>query len=122
MTPQLFRFAYVCEFMLALAAIFTAWPEIGGEAALQLMHWSFKVGLGFALAASIVGYTRTIVGSEKATSVRAFGWLAVMLLLTIGIGVVTYYYTLQEESGESDEPSGTVTIYYPGMPKTGAYS
>ena len=122
MTPQLFRFAYVCEFMLALAAIFTAWPEIGGEAALQLMHWSFKVGLGFALAASIVGYTRTLVGSEKATSIPAFGWLAVMLLLTIGIGVVTYYYTLQEESGESDEPSGTVTIYYPGMPITGAYS
>jgi hypothetical protein len=108
--------------MLALVAIFTAWPEIGGEAALQLMHWSFKVGLGFALAASIVGYTTTIVTSEKATSVRAFGWLAVMLLLTIGIGVVTYYYTLQEESGESDEPSGTVTIYYPGMPITGAHS
>jgi hypothetical protein len=40
----------------------------------------------------------------------------------IGMGVVTYYYTLEEESGDSDEPSGTVTIYYPCGPSTGAYS
>ena len=30
MTPKLLRFAYVCEFLLALIAIFTVWPEIGG--------------------------------------------------------------------------------------------
>ena len=40
----------------------------------------------------------------------------------IGMGVVTYYYALEEESGEADEPSGTVTIYYPSTPTTGAYS
>ncbi len=122
MTPKLFRFAYVCEFLLALAAIFTVWPEIGGEAALQLMHWGLKVGLGFALAAGIVGYTRSIVEAEKVANRRAFGWLAVMAVLTIGMGVVTYYYTLEEESGESDEPAGTVTIDYPDMPTMGAYS
>ena len=122
MTQKLFRFAYVCEFLLALVAIFTAWSEIGGQAALDLMHWGWKMGFGFALAACVVGFTMAIVNSEKIRCTRAGGWLAVIVLLTIGMGVVTYYYTLEEESGESDEPSGTVSISYPCMPTTGAYS
>ena len=122
MTQKLFRFAYVCEFLLALVAIFTAWSEIGGQAALDLMHWGWKMGFGFALAACVVGFTTTIVNSEKIRGARVGGWLAVIVLLTIGMGVVTYYYTLEEQSGESDEPSGTVSISYPCMPTTGAYS
>ena len=76
MTPKLFRFAYICEFLLALAAIFTAWPEIGGEAALELMHWGLKFGFGVALAAGVVGYTKTIVDAEKMVTWRAMlaGW------------------------------------------------
>jgi hypothetical protein len=108
--------------LLALVAIFTAWSEIGGQAALDLMHWGWKMGFGFALAACVVGFTTTIVNSEKIRGARAGGWLAVIVLLTIGMGVVTYYYTLEEQSGESDEPSGTVSISYPCMPTTGAYS
>jgi hypothetical protein len=122
MTPKLFRFAYTCEFLLALAAIFTAWPEIGGEASLALMHWGFKLGFGFVLAAAVVGFTNTILTSENVISWRSVGWLGAILALLIGMGVVTYYYTLEEESGDSDEPSGTVTIYYPCTPATGAYS
>jgi hypothetical protein len=122
MTPKLLRFAYVCEFLLALAAIFTAWPEIGGEAALELMHWGFKLGFGITLAACAVGYTKTIVAADRIVTWRSVGWWAAIALLAIGMGVVTYYYTLEEESGEADEPSGTVTIYYPCTPITGAYS
>ena len=122
MTPQLLRFAYTCEFLLALAAIFTAWPEIGGEASLAIMHWGFKFGFGLVLAAAVVGFTNTIMESEKFISWRSVTWLGAIVLLMIGMGVVTYYYTLEEESGDSDEPSGTVTIYYPCTPATGAYS
>ena len=122
MTPQLLRFAYICEFLLALAAIFTVWPEIGGVAALELMHWGFKLGFGVVMAAAIVACTRTMMQSERSLSWRAIAWLGVIALLAIGMGVVTYYYTLEEESGDSDEPSGTVTIDYPCKPSTGAYS
>ncbi len=122
MTRNLLRFAYVCEFLLALMAIFTAWSEIGGQAALDLMHWGWKLGFGFALGACVVGYTAAIVSAEKVWTWRASGWLVVILLLATAMGVVTYYYTLEEESGESDEPSGTVSIYYPRIATTGAYS
>jgi hypothetical protein len=122
MTQKLLRFAYVCEFLLASVAIFTAWSEIGGQAALDLMHWGWKLGFGFSLAGCVVGYTAAIVEAEKIGTRRASGWLVLIVLLAIGMGVVTYYYALEEESGESDEPSGTVSNYYPCMPTTGAYS
>jgi hypothetical protein len=122
MTPKLLRFAYVCEFLLALTAIFTVWPEIGGVAALELMHWGFKLGFGIALAGGIVAFTRTIVVSDRIVTLPSIAWLAAIVLLTVGMSVVTYYYTLEEESGESDEPSGTVSIYYSSMPSTGVYS
>ncbi len=122
MTPKLFRFAFVCEFLLALTATFTVWPEIGGEAVLELMHWGLKLGLGVALALCIVGFTAAIVNAEKLVSARAFGWFASILLLAFAMGVVTYYYTLEAESGDSDEPSGTVTIYDPGNSSAGSYS
>jgi hypothetical protein len=122
MTPKLLRFAYTCEFLLAVLAIFTAWPEIGGQAALDLMHWGWKLGFGLALGGGMVGYTAAIVGEEKIMTARAARWLAAILLITLAMGIVTYYYALQAETGETDEPSGTVSIYYPSIPKASARS
>jgi Kef-type K+ transport system membrane component KefB len=122
MTPTLLRFAYVCEFLLALIAIFTAWSEIGGQAALDVMHWGWKLGFGVALSAGAVGYTAAIVGEEKIGTVRAARWLVAILVITMAMGVVTYYYAVEAETGESDEPSGTVSIYAPWTPNTGDLS
>ena len=122
MTPKLLRLAYACEFLLALIAIFTAWSEIGGQAALDLMHWGWKLGFGVGLGSGVVGYTAAIVGEEKIMNARAARWLAAILLLTVAMSVVTYYYALEAETGESDEPSGTVSIYYPSVPRASAPS
>ena len=54
MSPKLLRLVYACEFLVALIAVFTTWSEIGGQATLDLMHWSWKLGLGFALSAAFV--------------------------------------------------------------------
>jgi hypothetical protein len=122
MTQKLLRFAYACEFLLALIAIFTAWSEIGGQAALDLMHWGWKLGFSVALAGGAVGYTAAIVGEEKLMNARAARWMAAIVLLTLAAGVVTYYYALAAETGETDEPSGTVSVYNPGIPRAGARS
>jgi len=122
MTHKLLRLAYACEFLLALVAIFTAWSEIGGQAALDLMHWGWKLGFGMVLAGGTVGYTAAIVGEEKVMNARAARWLAAIFLLTLAMGVVTYYYAVEAETGESDEPSGTVSIYYPCVPRPSARS
>jgi len=114
MTPKILRFGYVCEFLIALIAIFAAWSEIGGQPALDIMHWAWKLGLSVALAASIVGYTTALVADEPLWTLRSARWMSVIVIIIIGIGVVTYYYALQADTGESDE-TGTVS-FLTGLP------
>ncbi|HEY7306492.1 MAG TPA: hypothetical protein VH601_20370 [Bryobacteraceae bacterium] len=108
MSPKTLRFGYVCEFLIALIAIFAAWSEIGGQPALDVMHWGWKFGLSVALAASIVAYTAALIAEESLWNLRAARWLTTIVIIIIGIGVVTYYYALQADTGESDE-TGTVS-------------
>jgi hypothetical protein len=109
MTPKTLRFGYVCEFLIALIAIFAAWSEIGGQPALDLMHWGWKLGFSIALAAAIVAYTAALLAEDSLWNLRSARWLSVIVIIIIGIGIVTYYYALQADSGESDE-TGTVSL------------
>jgi hypothetical protein len=112
MTPRLLRFAYTCEFLLALVAIFTAWSEIGGQAALDLMHWAWKAGLGFGLAAAVVGFTAALLSDEPFWTVRAARWLTLMIILMLLAGAVTHFYMLQEDTGDPEE-TGSITMRLP---------
>ena len=112
MRVKLLRLAYAFEYLLALVAIFTAWSEIGGQAALDLMNWGYKLGFSLALAWAIVAYTSAIVSSESVWTLRSARWLTVILLIVAAMGIVTYFYALQEYSGESDE-TGTVSLRVP---------
>lgn len=103
MSPRLLRLAYAFEFLIALMAIFTAWSEIGGQAALDLMHWTWKLGLGIGLAAAGVAYTSAVVSADSLWSARSTRWLTAMIVVVLAMGAITYYYTLQVDSGESDE-------------------
>jgi hypothetical protein len=111
MTAKLLRMLYACEFLLALVAIFTAWSEVGGQAALDLMHWGWKLGFGVALAVAVVAYTAAIVSEDSVWTLRSARWLAAIGVLVLAIGVVTYYYALQEDNGESDD-SNTVSMRF----------
>lgn len=101
--PRLLRLIYACEFLVALIAIFTAWSEIGGQAALDLMHWSWKLCLGLALAAAFVAYTAALLTEESLWSLRSARWLTAIVALTLAMGAVTYFYALQVDAGDSDE-------------------
>jgi len=102
MTSKLLRLAYVLEFLVAIIAIFTAWSEIGG-AALDLMHWGWKMGLGVAMAGSIVAYTDAIVTEESLWTPRSARRLTLLLLTGVAMGLVTFYYFMQEDSGDTDD-------------------
>lgn len=108
MTQKLLRLIYAFEFLIALVAIFTAWSEIGGQSALDLMHWGWKLGFSIGLASATVAYTAAVVSEDSLWTLRSARWLTAIILLVLGIGVVTYFYVLQEESGDSDE-SGTIS-------------
>jgi hypothetical protein len=110
MTAKSIRLVYVCEYLLALLAVFTAWSEIGGQASLDVMPWGWKFGLGAGLAAAIVGYTVAIVSADSLWTLRSARWLTAVCVLLLAIGIVTYYYMLQDETVEPDD-SGTVSLF-----------
>lgn len=110
-TPtKILRIVYVCEFLLAIVAIFTAWSEIGGQSALDLMHWGWKLGLSVPLAAAIVAYTAALLSEQRIWTLRSARWLTAILILLLAIGIVTYYYALQVDNGDTDENSGNVSF------------
>jgi hypothetical protein len=112
MTPKLLRLAYVFEFLVAIVAIFTAWSEIGGQAVLDLMHWGWKLGFSISLAAAIVAYSATIISADSVWTLRSIRWLMSIVIIACAMGVITYYYVLQVDAGESDE-SGTISQLLP---------
>lgn len=88
------RALYAIEFLLALAAIFLGWPQIGGQSHLDIMDWRWKLGLGGGLALAIAAATRAAVIGKTWT---AIAWTVLALLLVAGMGAVTYFYHLQDE-------------------------
>ena len=107
MSTGLWRLAYALEFLVAIVAVFTAWPEIGGQDALDLMHWGWKLGLGLAMAGAFVAYTGALVSEPSVWSPRAARRLSALLLVALVMGAVTYYYVLEVEKESSDEDKGT---------------
>lgn len=112
MNSKVLRLAYVFEFLLALVAIFTAWSEIGGQAALDLMHWAWKLAFSVLLAGAVVAYTSAIISNESLWTLTSARWLTVIVLLIAGMGIVTYFYAMQADAGQSDE-NGTVSFAHP---------
>ena len=111
MTPQLLRLVYALEFLVALVAIFTAWSEIGGQATLDLMHWGWKLGLSLILASAIVGYSMALANEDSVWTIRSGRWLMIIIVVILTISGVTYYYSLQVDSGESEE-TGTISAIF----------
>jgi acyl-CoA synthetase (AMP-forming)/AMP-acid ligase II len=108
MTPKLLRLLYISEFFVATVAIFTAWSEIGGQASLDSMPWGWKFGLGLGLAVAAVGYTASLTSEEWVWNKRSLRWLAIIAMVTLVMGVITYYYGLQASINDgSDEQDNT---------------
>jgi hypothetical protein len=103
MPPRYLRLVFVSEFLVAVIAVFTAWSEIGGQAALDLMPWGWKFGLGIGLSASLVAYSAGLLSSDSLWNPRSAKWMALMIVLLLAMGVVTYYYVLQVRVSDSVE-------------------
>lgn len=108
MTVQRLRLVYAFEFLVAMMAIFQSWSEIGGQSALDLMNWGWKLGFSLILASSIVAFTASIASSESFWTMRSARWITAIVLTVVAMAVVTYFYSLQEDAGSTDE-TGTVS-------------
>lgn len=112
MTLQRLRLVYAFEFLIAMMAIFTSWSEIGGQSALDLMNWGWKLAFSLLLASAIVAFTASIASSDSFWTLRSARWLTAIVLIIVAMGIVTYFYALQEDAGSTDE-TGTVSLNRP---------
>ncbi len=116
MTPKVLRLVLTLEFLIAIVAIFTAWSEIGGQAALDLMPWGWKLGLALALALAIVRYTAALMEQDDFWSIRSARWFSLILIIGLAMGVVTFYYVLQEDTMDSDDANTSTSGIAPVTP------
>jgi hypothetical protein len=117
MTVQRLRLVYAFEFLIAMMAIFTSWSEIGGQSALDLMNWGWKLGFSLVLAGAIVAFTASVASSESFWTMRSARWMTAIVLTLVAMGIVTYFYSLQEDAGSTDE-TGTVSLNRPVKVRT----
>ena len=107
MSTAWLRFAYMCEFLLALLSVFTLWSQVGGQGHLDLMPWYWKLALGGGASVALVGLTVTLMRHERIATRPAAWWSIVLVLLALGMAAVTFYYHLHELTDETDDESTT---------------
>lgn len=110
MSTAWLRFAYACEFLLAVLAVFVLWSQVGGQGHLDLMAWYWKLGLGTGASTAIVGLTAALVHEERLANRRTAVWFLAILLLAGAMAAVTVYYHVHEVIDEPDE-EGTTACY-----------
>jgi hypothetical protein len=111
------RLAYAVEFLVALIAILNVWSEVGGQGHLDLMPWHIKLTCIVGLAWCCVKFTAGIVEQNKVWTGRTVAWFAGILLFSVAMGGITYYYHLHEEPQDDDEDTSaaSVRIATPGV-------
>ena len=120
MPPNILRFAFTIEFLVALLAIFETWSMVGGQSHLDLMPWYAK--LGFVLGLSLVTVMGTIsaMAHESAWNAKTIACLLLALILSAGMGVTTYYYHLHENDDQAQGgDDNSITFFRPSLLTTG---
>lgn len=112
---RLVRLLFAVEFAVALIAVFTLWSQVAAQGHLDIIPWYWKLLLGPGTAFAAVKTTAAAMESGRPWTRRSVKWLAIMLALLAGCGMVTYYHHLYSE-GEPDEeqpeePSITASAY-----------
>jgi len=107
MSTAWLRFAYMCEFLLAVLSIFTLWSQVGGQGHLDLMPWYWKLALGGGASVAVVGLTVALMNQDRLMTRPVVWWSVVLVLLALGMAAVTFYYHVHEVIDETDEESTT---------------
>lgn len=110
MTTAWLRIAYTCEFLLATLASFTMWSQVGGQGHLDLMPWYWKLIPVVGISGSIVGFTSATAASERAITRKSAVWALTIILFGVAMGLITYYYHVNEPLDEQDDEGTTAAL------------
>ena len=105
---SLLRLAYATQFLIALIAIYTLWSQVGGQMHLDLLPWYIKLVLGGGAAFAAVKATAASVSSNSAWNGATVRWLALLLVILIGCGLVAWYAHVWLEPEEDQQGDATL--------------
>jgi hypothetical protein len=117
MDQRYLRVALAIEFLIALIAVYTVWSQLGGQGHLDLVPWSWKLGLGLGTAYAIVRATAAAARDEKAWNGRTVRWISVILTMASVAALLTFYEHMFEAPPEEEgiEESEEMTSRGPGV-------
>ena len=110
------RLAYATQFLIALIAVYVLWSQVGGQAHVDLLPWTVKLGLGLAAAYCIVRATAASVGGERPWNPLSLRWLLFALLVLGACGFATYYAHMNLEDSDEADPQQDTTISRLNLP------
>jgi hypothetical protein len=103
------RLIYAFEFLIAIEVIFTLWSQVGGQGHLDLMPWYLKLACVAAMAWCTVRFTAGLAEQPHAWNRRTAGWFTGIVLVSVTMFGITYYYHLHEAPDESDSDDTQAT-------------
>jgi hypothetical protein len=98
MQEKLLRALYGIEFLLALVAALLFWNYVGGPTHLDYVPWAYKGVLSLGIAGSVV----------RITISANWRWIALLCILMVGCGLLSYYAHLNEPQDTDDESDQVV--------------
>lgn len=107
MHNRLLRPLLIVEFLIAVQTIFTLWSEVGGQYHLEIMFWTWKLGISMVAASLIVAITANLVRNEGNITSRAIVFGSILIATALLAGIVTYYYHLNEPQDEDQDEDDT---------------
>jgi hypothetical protein len=104
---MLIRLGLALVFLVSFAIAIGGWCLIGGTGHFEITAWYWKCGLCLGWALAMTAAVRPALIQRDGWQARTKRWLGVVLLISIAMGSVTYYYHLQEPPEEDivDEQS-----------------
>ena len=113
MDKRFIRLGYAIEYPLALIALILLWTQAAGQAHADLVYWYWKLGITLTAAFACVKATQAALDGERAWNGRTLRWLAVVAILVVGAGLVTYYghlYYEEQDTGDEEQEEPALTI------------
>ena len=116
MRSRLIRPLLVFEFLVAIEVWLSFWSQVGGQYHLDLMFWPWKFGLTVGAAWLTTAITAELFRGNGAVSRRAIAYAALLALVIITAGIVTYYYHVNEPADDESNSDTPTSVTRLGLP------
>lgn len=120
-SASLLKLAFVVEYLIALQTILLVWTQVGGQGHMDLLPWYLKLSCIALTAWCLVEFTAALVREPQGWSRSARRWFIVVVLLSVAMASITFYYHLHEIPDEPDTDQTSAKSVRNSGPRAAVY-